>query len=345
MDTLEQPKLTITLKKLILLTALILIQLYLKAQTVPSSCVATSQIKASYQDDADRLALRETIKTNSSWIDSVEIDPTVSNQYMDALIAVYNATPLPERDTIVSLLNLHANDPYISFDALSIYADTSLSWMQAYKNNQLQTGDPFVDSIMTSYSLDSSYAHFSGTRSNGSIYLYFSTNQNLTLLGKVMESIPGVVEAQPSTYYGSPGKDIEGSVYANFVALTYHYAWGDCPMGCMYDRYWAFKVYPDCNVQFVQSYGDPFPSNYVTIEEYNKTSFSIWPNPFSNEINIDQPTTETYSYKLIDIIGKVHQTGSIENGQISVKDQLPNGPYYLLLTSKSGKSIQFKLIK
>lgn len=345
MDILEEPKLTITLKKLVLLAVLILVQLHLKAQTVPSSCIAPAQIKASYQDDADRLALRETIRTNSSWIDSVEINPAVSSKYMDALIAVYNATSLPERDTVVSLLNLHANDPYLNFDALSIYADTGLTWMQAYKNHQLITGNPAVDSLTSNYSLDSSHAYFYSSNSNGSVYLFFSQNQNLTSLGIKFETIPGVAQAQPDSYYGSTGKDIDGSIYTNFVGLSYHYAWEDCPMGCMYDRYWDFKVYSDCSVEFVQSYGDPFPSDYVTIEEYNKTSFSIWPNPFSDEINIDQPTTETYSYKLIDIIGKVHQTGSIENGQISVKDQLPNGPYYLLLTSKSGKSIQFKLIK
>lgn len=264
---------------------------------------------------------------------------------MDALIAVYNATSLPERDTVISLLNLHANDPYLSFDALSIYADTSLTWMQAYKNHQLITGNPNIDSLTANYSLDSSHAHFYSSNSNGSVYLFFSKNQNLTSLGIKFESIPGVAQAQPSTYYGSPGKDIDGSIYTNFVGLSYHYAWEDCPMGCIYDRYWDFKVYRDCSVEFAQSYGDPFPSDYVSNIEYESSSFSIWPNPFSDQINVDHPNNETYTYKLVDIVGKVHQTGLIENNQISIKDDLPNGSFHLILTSTSGKSKQFKLIK
>lgn len=331
--------------RLILLAVLTLSYFYVSSQTIRSNCEGTTQVKALYQDDADRLALRETIRTNSSWVDSVEINPALSKQYLDALIAVYNTTSLPERDTVISLLNLHANDPYLDFDGLSIYADTSLNWMQAYKNHQLITGDPFVDGITAKYDLDSSDSFFPGHSSNGSIYLYFSSNKNLVSLGNKFESISGVLQAMPNTYYGSPGKDIEGSINSNFVTLTYHYAWGDCPMGCMYDRYWEFKVYSDCSVEFVKSYGDSFPSNYVSTSEHATGSLSIWPNPFTNQINIDNPFSEAYEYQLYDVVGKIHQTGFVKSNHIAFDDKLPKGQYYLKLIPKSGKTLQFKIIK
>ena len=116
------------------------------------NCIAPDSIIAKYQDDADRLALRKIYRLNSPYVDSVEIPQIVSDTFLNALIAVYNATHIPERDTVVSILDIHTW--YIPpMRQVGVAADSSLFWMQQLSEGIIPTGYQALDSIIVKYDL------------------------------------------------------------------------------------------------------------------------------------------------------------------------------------------------
>jgi hypothetical protein len=73
--------------------------------------MASSQIIDTYKSDADRLAIRRVNQLNSVYKDSVTIHPQFSSNYLNALVAIRNATALPAVDTITRFLDIHTNKP------------------------------------------------------------------------------------------------------------------------------------------------------------------------------------------------------------------------------------------
>ena len=122
------------------------------AQTVPSDCTASGNIETIYADDADRLALRHVLTNFLPEKDSVEIPEALSDSVLRALIAVYNATPLAARDTVVSMLDIHTF-PLPVMTRFYIAADSSLPWMQALENNIFPTGNTTIDNMLTNFNL------------------------------------------------------------------------------------------------------------------------------------------------------------------------------------------------
>lgn len=98
-------------------------------QIVPSSCSAPDSILSKYNDDADRLALRKIYRNNLTYKDSINIPQEHSDTVLNALIAVYNATTLPARDTVVNMFDIHSF-PEIIMNGIEVAADSNLSWMQ-----------------------------------------------------------------------------------------------------------------------------------------------------------------------------------------------------------------------
>ena len=115
-------------------------------------CPAPDSIIAMYKDDADRLALRKTDRLNLPQEDSVEILQIMSDTFLNALLAVFNAIHIPERDTVISILDIHTR-PIPLMRTVLVTADSSLTWMQQLQNGILPTGYQPLDSIIAKYEL------------------------------------------------------------------------------------------------------------------------------------------------------------------------------------------------
>ena len=317
------------------------------AQPVPSSCNAPDSIKRMYQDDADRMALRYIIDHSTPWKDSATIEPARSQQYMNALIAVYNATALPARDTVVEMGKVHTQITEFALNEMNVHADSNLSWMKAFRDHQLITGDSTVDFLFKNYTLDSSAAYFGISSVNGIASLDFRQTHNLFALGSALKALPGVDGASPQIYIGGyDGGDIRDSIYPGFIELTYRYGWTDCIISCWYERFWVFRVYPDCSVEYVRSYGDKLPTNYFSLKEHIQEAISAYPNPFSDRIHIANLERGDYSYNLYDAVGKKVQSGVLdETREIAISPSLPRGSYNLQINVGSGRPLNFSLVK
>lgn len=228
-------------------------------QTVVSSCSASASVVALYKDDADRLAVRKIFRIGSNYMDSIKISKLWSDTVLNALVAVYNATTLPARDSVVTMFNVHTF-PNPVLNKIEVSADSNLAWMHQLQNNIIPTGNLSVDSLISDNNLHlSSYQNWFHFMPYQTAILQSDSNLNIVALANKFLSLPGVFYAEPSIYAGD-GNEIQDSIYPTFVELNYSYGWGDCEAGCISRHFWKFRVFHDCSVEFVGSYGTPLPA-------------------------------------------------------------------------------------
>jgi hypothetical protein len=312
----------------------------LMCQTTPSSCVAADSIVEKYRKDADRLAVNRVFKINSTYVDSVEINGGISNSFMRALLAVYNATLLPARDTVVVIYNLHR---YVEpLNSLIVEADSNLTWMKNLRINIVPTGNSEVDYLMAKYYLQkTNYNTFGFSLPRHMVVFGTDTNYNTFALADRFSAISGVFGADPNFTFGF-NSNITDSVNANFIELTYRYGWGDCLSGCIYNRSWKFRVYNDCSVEYIGSSGNALPvgikANFAQFEPVK-----IYPNPVKEKLLIE--SAEDVKCKLYNATGslmlEVIQAAS--QHQLDIK-LLGNGVYFLRLEG-AGPAKTFRIIK
>jgi len=309
------------------------------AQIVLSSCTAPDSIIAKYKDDADRLAVRNIFSDSSSYMDSTHIPKSWSDTALNALIAIYNATTLPARDTVVSMFDIHTF-PNPVLDNIIVAADSNLAWMHQLHNNIIPTGEPSVDSLINNYHLNLT-DYFAWIFFPYHIVVFQSdSNYNIVALSHQFETILGVFYSEPDGYAGD-GNNITDSVNSNFVELIYSYGWGDCPAGCGERRFWKFHVYYDCSVEYLGSYGSPLV--ITSIPEIISDTIKVHPNPFKEKLLIEN-THSAYEYQLSNILGQVVRSGKTSETTISNLDELSKGIFFLRVKTCDQIEI-FKLIK
>ena len=326
-------KTTLSIIAFILLTQLGL------GQVVTSSCTAHDSIIQKYTADADRLTVRDSYTNNLPYMDSIVISQTYSDTLLNALIAVYNATSLPARDTVVSMYNIHSF-PNPNINSFAVAADSNLVWMQHLKNGIYPTGNSTVDSLTVLYNLHVWY-YFSSISGYDLVHFQSDSNYNVLPLSLLYQSIPGVFFTEPGGW-GGDGNNITSTINSDHVELVYSVGWGDCPSGCFARRFFKFKVYYDCSVEFVNSYGSTLPLLAVN-DLYESSSIHISPNPFDSILEFKgiEPNCD---YILYNSVGQELFRGQIFENQINALDWLSTGQYFIQLKN-NGLSATYKLMK
>jgi len=333
------------LNKFFLYFFLIGFPLVFKCQVVPSNCVTRDSVLSSYKNDADRMAIRRVNHTGSSYKDSVRINKEISKDYLSALIAVYNATVLPAIDTITRMLNIHTYNP--GLNSLIVMADSNLIWMTNLRYNILPTRDYDIDKMMTTYSLKKGF--YSGLMQPSLVVFKTEINSNLTPLAKKLKTALGVNSAESEVLYGD-GNDIIDSINDKYTELVYSYGWQECPTGCEQRRYWKFRVYSDCSVEYMGSYGQPLESPLVLTVHENENLFTdvkIYPNPSKNKLYVENHSSKTKEISLTLINKKGEVVYALK--KLKIKQEvdlilLSKGIYYLKLADNS-HSKTFKIDK
>ena len=307
------------------------------------NCIAPDNIIAKYQDDADRLALRKIYRLNSPYVDSVEIPQIVSDTFLNALIAVYNATHIPERDTVVSILDIHTW--YIPpMRQVGVAADSSLFWMQQLSEGIIPTGYQALDSIIVKYDLSiDSYEEWAHWFFWHSVVFKSEQNYNIPALANAFETLPDVYFAESKGIIGD-GSDITDNLVIgenSGVDLFYSFKWGDCFSGCIAHRTWWFKAHPDCTVEFIKVFGESLPLTSIGDPAYNP--YYIYPNPFVDEIWIEG-ISDVFEYSVSDLSGQIILSGTSYEKDIPDLENLIPGFYVLAIREKNRIST-YKVIK
>ncbi|MDB5282364.1 MAG: hypothetical protein JWO06_1439 [Bacteroidota bacterium] len=314
----------------------------LVSQTVVSSCTATANVTQLYATDAQRLADRRVFADSSSFRDSALIPNVWTDTSLRALIAVYNATSLPARDSVAILYPVHTFGLNPNLRDLIIDADSALPWMQQLKLGHLNTGNAQVDSLIalghfqighyTSYSF--TYYH--------EVIFNADTNFNLQAISKKFLAVPGVVYAYPNPGAGD-GTDIIDSVTSTFVQLRYILKWGDCESGCINWHSWLFRVFYDCSVQYFGSSGDSIAVApvFTGIEDTKgDIDFLVYPNPANHRFAIR--VNENCEGTVTNALGQKVWQKKIEAGT-DVDVEMRNAGLYLVMV-KTSKGLETRSV-
>ncbi len=332
------------MKKLVL-SFFVIIFINAKAQftqTVQSSCVGADSIKTKYRKDACRLAVRRVYHINSNYKDSILPQKTLRGDYLKALMAVYNATALPVRDTIVKLLNLHTN-PSPELNSLSVKATGTLNWMQNLLNSTIPVGNVFIDFLINKYYLYPG-SYYQSVNFDVAV-LKSDSCLNTSALARSFTVIPGVIGAEVTDGIDD-SKNITDSINPNYIGLTYTYGWGTCNNGCDYKLSWHFKIYNNCVVEYNGSDGDPLDTG---IDETNfpLNQVQLYPNPANETLNIDYGLLDYKKVKLslYNSLGqKIEESPANEFTQTINLSAKPAGVYQLKIENNLHQKT-FRIIK
>ena len=314
-------------------------------QVINSSCEAKKEIIHRYINDADRLSIRQVNKDQSSYRDSVRINKSISSDFLNALIAVHNCTQFIAVDTIIRFLTIHTYNP--GLNSLIVVADSNLFWMRNLRYNISPAGENLIDKMMVEYALE--VVFYSGLLQPSMVVFKTNINSNLAPLAKKVKTLLGVKAAEAEFLYGD-GNDITGFIGNKYTELVYSYGWQQCPTGCELRRYWKFRVFSDCSVQYLGSYGSVLEPSLLLSVSKDERSFDevkIYTNPVKNKIYIDCSLSKFKESALIitDKNGKtVYSLSTLVGRQEIDLILLSRGEYQLTLMDKKKQKI-YKIVK
>lgn len=145
-------------------------------------------------------------------------------------------------------------------------------------------------------------------------------------------------------FYHNPDYIIEG-IGSVKNGLLGHIS--DIPTCC--SHYWEHICFRENGiVKYVNpSFSDCFPSNLLTgiVQLDYETDFEIYPNPFSNEIQIKNKLNhQDLTFKLIDINGKTLIDKIINNEKVTLDLNISSGLYNVLIIDKNGQILITKKV-
>ncbi len=217
-----------------------------------ASCEQSEAIKAKYELDATRLAV-SLMQEDQEASKAVRISQTYQQKSMDALMAVYNATHLPARDSVFRLYEIHTLSTRV-LDRIIVGVDPAHQWVRSWFAGEQMTGYAPIDDLLSEYSL-SVVDH---DNSLSIVTLAAENPLNIERLSRLFMQVDGVTYAEQEWVFGD-GNNIEIRSFDDYVELTFSIGYEECPAMCLYHHYWQFKVWSDCSVDYLGSYGDGLP--------------------------------------------------------------------------------------
>ncbi|MGH7673364.1 MAG: hypothetical protein ACREMC_10750 [Gemmatimonadales bacterium] len=211
-------------------------------------------LREAYREDAGRLALRYLIESDHPARNDVRWPKELAASLYHALIHVYNAVDLAERDTVVERYPIHSFGlPAVR--ELLVIVEPNAPWLDAWRRGESTTGNVEVDRLLSQYDLK--LAQFYDLSFDWDMaVLRGSEPLNVAALAPHFDRIEGVRYAEPNQEVGGQ-PDIQARLGTGYWRLDYSWGWGDCPSGCISRHHWTFNVHADGRVEFVESVGPP----------------------------------------------------------------------------------------
>ncbi len=318
---------------------------------VASSCLVPSLLKKEYQRDVAQLATYRLYQQQNPDTVLVQIPQAYTDSIYEGLAAIFNATSIPERDSVFNLYCVHNQNPFAGYGGYSgflVRVDTNYSWTQAWQNLVTLTGDPLMDTLLSKYNL--SITHFYNWAIGNYAVLYVDSSWNTYALMDSLELVAGVISVELNSWVGVAGKitydKIGNSKYYNF-----YFEFADCFDGCDAYRNWKFKVNDDCSVEYLGlenwCYWDqlgtpglcPFPAalncnTFTPVKEIDedKLSVVIFPNPSTGHFQFEfkgMEIKESIALEIFSVHGGLVYQSSLNRSPLEIDlGNIPKGIYF-----------------
>ncbi|MDR2916057.1 MAG: hypothetical protein LBV74_14735 [Tannerella sp.] len=204
-----------------------------------------------YTRDAKQLYFHEIVQNSSHTdYDNPVLDEDEVTDILRIIQAVYNMDT-HERDTVFDVYEIHGYYCY-SFNSISLKVNTGLPEIQNLSNNIFPTRGTSLDNILNTYKFDSvqvsySYPDFPW------LTIFTKNEYNMVPIEKEFNKLSSVLIAEFSRGCIGDGNNITLERGSDSAVITFSIGYGDCPAGCIYHRYWEFRV-SNGIAEFVKAY-------------------------------------------------------------------------------------------
>ena len=89
----------------------------------------------------------------------------------------------------------------------------------------------------------------------------------------------------------------------------------------------------------------PLPEVPLSVDEFNSNSISLHPNPTTNVLNISSENLNITSFQIIDINGRIVQSGALAGEQVIDATELSSGLYLIRFETDEGRSLVKKFTR
>ncbi|MDX1675467.1 MAG: hypothetical protein R3314_11790 [Longimicrobiales bacterium] len=228
---------------------------------IPPPSSQTDPVWAARYREAS-LKLAQLLAVEDPSVELERLDPRVegtdaATAVRNAMISVHARTDLPARDTVVEHCGIHVAVGPPAHE-LQINIDHAGAWAAAWKDGQIRTGQPAVDTLTEKYGLRW-HRYLDGQHVGDWVMLRGSQPLNMTGLARLFTGIEGLDEVVPGDTAEIRGQGIHTFLESGVLILEYSVGWGDCPSGCTNHRTWRFGVEGTGDVTFLGAIGQPLP--------------------------------------------------------------------------------------
>lgn len=204
-----------------------------------------------YYKDAQQLYFHEVLqnKSHSNYYNS-ELNIDEVNKILKIIQAVYESKS-PERDVVFDEHQIHGYYCY-SFNSISLKVKNEKEEIVNLSKSIIPTGNKDLDEFLSKYSIDSvrtsyNYPDFPW------LTLFTKKEYNMIPAEDEFGKQESVVVAEISKGCVGDGNSITLKRDKSTAIITFSIGSGDCPAGCIYHKYWEFKV-ANKKAEFVRSY-------------------------------------------------------------------------------------------
>ena len=319
---------------------------------VPSSCSPDPVLLEHYTKDVKHLTLTRIFEVQSPYMDSIEIPVIFEDTIWQPLAAIFNASEIPERDSVFDIYCIHQIVSNVYFETMAVLIDTACPWYDNWANYVITTGVPEIDRVFDKYMYEVSCFH------NNTRWAFLELYQSLNIiaLGNWLSSFDWIEDTEPSGYLGD-GSNILYTPMTDGWDVAFELGYGDCWNGCQATRTYDFHVYPDCSVAFqgATTQGHlglplPDPTNCMITGIHSdlneRPALKLYPNPASDEVMIETAEGSFSTYAILSVTGKILQEGTLLQNEPLHVGMLDPGIYFIILENKEQRRrIISKLLK
>jgi hypothetical protein len=155
-----------------------------------------------------------------------------------------------ESETVFNHYKIHGYYCY-GFNSIHLKVQSELPEIQNLVNNIIPTGNDELDFLLNKYHFNSTKTSFSYPRSNW-MTIYSDKEYNMIPVENEFNNLSQVIIAEFDKYCGGDGNTIELK-RKNDTTITFSIGSVDCPSGCIYHKYWQFKI-EDGVAKFIKTY-------------------------------------------------------------------------------------------
>ena len=307
-----------------------------EAQIVESSCEAPDSVRAAYENDAAFLSLKKQW-LGGGVVNSVIPDELLKDSILNAMMAVYNAHALGQRNEVITLYNIHAAYQE-QLQEFTVFLDPDFvnSTSQVFDTLSERIGNDLLDAVIDVYQLELVDLTWDADSSLLEARIQPTVVIDIDLVIEELASFQGVIGVTKIIAEGESRTDISYQSTASYVDLTYTYRWGNCISGCQSEHNWTFRIYPDCQVELISVEGDELAVTNLR----HILSIALFPNPTPDQVSINlvSPPQLGLHLQLYNAMGQLISISEMpsHNGLIELSlslSDLPIGVYFLSVTN------------